>query len=41
MVISGEVVISVANIDLIFVGLSVLLGSVDTIEQTLKGTRKA
>jgi gas vesicle structural protein len=35
MVISGEIVISVANIDLIYVGLNVLLGSVDRIDQVL------
>ena len=36
LVIAGEITISVADIDLIFVGLNVLLGSVETIEQTLK-----
>jgi gas vesicle structural protein len=35
LVISGEITISVADIDLIFVGLNVLLGSVDTIEEVL------
>jgi hypothetical protein len=40
LVIAGEITISVADIDLIFVGLNVLLGSVDTIEDVL-GQRKA
>lgn len=35
LVIAGEITISVANIDLIFVGLNVLLGSVETIHQVL------
>jgi hypothetical protein len=35
LVIAGEVTISVANIDLIYVGLNVLLGSVDTIQDVL------
>lgn len=35
LVIAGEVTISVANIDLIYVGLNVLLGSVDSIEKVL------
>jgi gas vesicle structural protein len=39
LVIAGEITISVADIDLIFVGLNVLLGSVDTIEEVL-GHRK-
>lgn len=37
LVIAGEVTISVANVDLIFVGLNVLLGSVETINQVLGG----
>ena len=36
LVISGEVLISVAGIDLIYLGLNVLLGSVDTIRETLE-----
>jgi hypothetical protein len=36
LVISGEITISVANIDLIFVGLNVLLGSTDRIDEILK-----
>jgi gas vesicle structural protein len=39
LVIAGEITISVADIDLIFVGLNVLLGSVETIEAVL-GQRK-
>jgi hypothetical protein len=35
LVISGEITISVADIDLIFVGLNLLLGSVETINQVL------
>ena len=35
LVIAGEVTISVANIDLIYLGLNVLLGSVDTVNQVL------
>ncbi|HEY2931487.1 MAG TPA: gas vesicle protein [Acidobacteriota bacterium] len=35
LVIAGEITISVADIDLVFVGLNVLLGSVDTIDQIL------
>jgi len=35
LVIAGEVTISVADVDLIFVGLNVLLGSVETIDQVL------
>ena len=39
LVIAGEITIAVADIDLIFVGLNVLLGSVETIEDVLR-TRK-
>ncbi|HKP85914.1 MAG TPA: gas vesicle protein [Blastocatellia bacterium] len=35
LVIAGEITISVADIDLIFVGLNLLLGSVETIGQVL------
>lgn len=35
LVIAGEITIAVADIDLIFVGLNVLLGSVETIEEVL------
>ena len=35
LVIAGEITISVANIDLIFVGLNVILGSVDTIDKVI------
>ena len=35
LVIAGEITISVAGVDLIFVGVNLLLGSVETIEQTL------
>ena len=40
LVIAGEITISVANIDLIYVGLNLLLGSVDTIQDVL-GERRA
>jgi len=40
LVIAGEITISIADIDLIFVGLNVLIGSVETIEDVL-GQRKA
>lgn len=33
VVLSGDIVISVADVDLIYVGLRVLLSSVDTMEQ--------
>jgi gas vesicle structural protein len=36
LVIAGEITIAVADIDLIFVGLNVLLGSVETIEDVLQ-----
>ena len=36
LVISGEITISVANIDLLFLGLNVLLGSTETIEEVLR-----
>ena len=35
LVIAGEITIAVADIDLIFVGLNVLLGSVETIHEVL------
>ena len=35
LVIAGEITISVADIDLIFIGLNVLLGSVETIHEVL------
>jgi len=36
LVISGDITISVADIDLIYLGLNVVLGSVDTIDRTLR-----
>ena len=36
LVIAGEITISVADIDLIFLGLNVLLSSVETAHQVLK-----
>ena len=35
LVIAGEITISVANIDLIYLGLNVLLSSVDTVNEVL------
>ena len=40
LVIAGDVVISVADIDLIYVGLNLLLGSVETVNEVL-GERAA
>jgi len=39
LVIAGEITISVADIDLLFLGLNVLVGSVETIDRVL-GKRK-
>ena len=36
LVIAGEITISVANIDLIFVGLNVLVSSVETAQEVLR-----
>ena len=36
LVIAGEITISVADIDLIFVGLNVLVSSVETAHETLR-----
>jgi hypothetical protein len=41
MVIAGEITISVANIDLIFLGLNVLLSSVETAQEVLRGREKS
>jgi hypothetical protein len=35
LVIAGEVTIAVANVDLVFLGLNVLLGSVETVDRVL------
>jgi hypothetical protein len=40
LVIAGEVIISVADIELIYVGLNVLIGSVETIKEVLDETGK-
>jgi hypothetical protein len=40
LVIAGEITISVADIDLIFVGLNVLLSSVETAHEVLGGRGK-
>ncbi len=36
VVISGEITISVADIDLVYLGVNVLAGSIDTIQQILQ-----
>jgi gas vesicle structural protein len=36
LVIAGEITISVANIDLIFVGLNVMVSSVETAQEVLR-----
>lgn len=40
LVIAGEITISVADIDLIFVGLNVLLSSVETAQEVLSERRQ-
>ena len=40
LVIAGEITISVADIDLIFLGLNVLLSSVETAQQVLNKREK-
>jgi hypothetical protein len=41
LVIAGEITISVADVDLIFVGLNVMLTSVETAKQVLRERNKA
>jgi Gas vesicle protein. len=40
LVIAGEITISVADIDLIFLGLNLLLGSVEVIDEVLDKRKK-
>ncbi len=40
LVIAGEITIAVADIDLIFVGLNVMLSSVETAQQVLRERQK-
>ena len=40
LVIAGEITISVADIDLIFIGLNLLLGSVEAIDEVLDNRKK-
>jgi hypothetical protein len=40
LVIAGEITISVADVDLIFVGLNVMLSSVETARQVLRERQK-
>ncbi len=40
LVIAGEVTVAVADIDLIFIGLNVLLGSVETVDEGLGGRER-
>jgi len=37
IVIAGDLIISVANIDLLYVGLRLVLGSVETITKSMRG----
>ena len=41
LVIAGEITISVADIDLIFVGLNLLLGSVEAIDEVLDNRKRS
>ncbi len=41
LVIAGEITISVADVDLIFIGLNVMASSVETARQVLQGRNKA
>ena len=40
LVITGEITISVADIDLIFIGLNVLMSSVETAQEVLRERQK-
>ncbi|HEX8557956.1 MAG TPA: gas vesicle protein [Pyrinomonadaceae bacterium] len=40
LVIAGEVTIAVADVDLVYVGLNLLLGSVETVERVLGGRER-
>ena len=40
LVIAGEVTIAVADIDLIYLGLNVLLGSVETVNEVIGGRER-
>jgi Gas vesicle protein len=40
LVIAGEVTIAVADVDLIFLGLNVLLGSVETVDEVIGGRER-
>lgn len=40
LVIAGEVTIAVADIDLIYLGLNVLLGSVETVDEVVGGRER-
>jgi hypothetical protein len=41
LVIAGEVTIAVADIDLVYVGLNLLLGSVETVNKVLAGREES
>ena len=41
LVIAGEITIAVADIDLIFIGLNILLTSVETAREVLDGGKKS
>jgi hypothetical protein len=40
LVIAGEVTIAVADVDLIYLGLNVLLGSVETVDEVIGGRER-
>lgn len=40
IVLSGEIIISVANVELIYLGLNVVLGSVESIDRVLQGSTR-
>jgi gas vesicle structural protein len=40
VVLTGDITLSVANVDLVYVGLRVLLASVSTLEQSLEESEK-
>jgi len=41
LVISGDITISVANVDLIYLGLNILVGSVETIREVLERSERS
>ncbi len=41
VILTGDIVISVADIDLVYLGVKLLLSSVETMDQLKSGTKKA